>query len=926
MALFDRLRDLLSPGRDDVAGPGPADLPSDPPAPDAAPAAPDETGRPDHEPGWADTVRELLPLRHPVVRTVVTAGAPDDLVELVVRNGRWLLATVPEPPPQWDHREHERSEAVLAAELKTAEDARLRAAAAYCLARLRSTTTMVWRDTAHTALTRLARRRLGWSTEQVRWLLRCTATMPDSAYGPPRSRTLDTAALAVGAAERLDEPDRLAELVVDLGRLLQSLDSTTTAGAKMVSRVNALLARAGGEDGAALPRSVLPLEDRFGRAARAALEAQHPPALVVAAVTALGDYGGSVVPTRKWRTRTEQLLGAQPGAAEVAATLLRALLAHDDHTIDRVWGENVFPEPFFVDQGTGQLLRAAVWTVALSPQGPAYVGLLGDVAVHCGTGFGGRGGASRLSPVTTSALAALAELATAVPDPSTVVGQLARVRSKVANRPIRAAADAALEKTAAAVRMTPGELLEQAVTDFGLAPDGTAEVVVGTHTALLALEDGRAGAKLTLRWRTPGGRVVTAVPAQVKAEHPEQLAELRALAKEAKTAVSVQRSRLEDLLADGRTWAGARWLACYAEHPVVGLVARSLLWQVRPARTDEGWSSGLPERSEGGWRLRQHDGSTVDVGTDAEVRLWHPLRQPLAEVRAWRAHLSDRGFRQPFKQAFREIYLLTPAEVETGTYSNRFAGHILRYPQAGALMRTRGWSGTHLGYWDGGQDGQATKELPGRWRATFYYETVEDAADGYDRVSLCATDQVRFERPGGPDGPDGGGAWTVRPVAEVPPLVLSEAMRDVDLFVGVTSVAADPEWVDHGPARYQAYWRQESFGDLRESAQLRREALQRLLPRTRLAGRAELVDRFLVVHGHLRDYKIHLGSGNILMSPADTYLCIVPARGDTRTDKVFLPFEEDGGKLSLILSKAFLLAEDTSIEDVSITRQLRAGL
>ncbi|MEU4231878.1 hypothetical protein AB0F17_46925 [Nonomuraea sp. NPDC026600] len=37
---------------------------------------------------------------------------------------------------------------------------------------------------------------------------------------------------------------------------------------------------------------------------------------------------------------------------------------------------------------------------------------------------------------------------------------------------------------------------------------------------------------------------------------------------------------------------------------------------------------------------------------------------------------------------------------------------------------------------------------------------------------------------------------------------------------------------------------------------------------------------------------------------------------------VFLPFEEDGGMLSIILSKAFLLAADTSITDPSITRQI----
>ncbi|MFI7642506.1 hypothetical protein [Nonomuraea sp. NPDC049400] len=72
----------------------------------------------------------------------------------------------------------------------------------------------------------------------------------------------------------------------------------------------------------------------------------------------------------------------------------------------------------------------------------------------------------------------------------------------------------------------------------------------------------------------------------------------------------------------------------------------------------------------------------------------------------------------------------------------------------------------------------------------------------------------------------------------------------------------------------------------------------------------ELTDRFLRVRGQLRTYRIHLGSGNILMEPNDAYLCIVPGR-DRSASSVLLPFEEDGGMLSVILSKAFLLADDT---------------
>ena len=84
-----------------------------------------------------------------------------------------------------------------------------------------------------------------------------------------------------------------------------------------------------------------------------------------------------------------------------------------------------------------------------------------------------------------------------------------------------------------------------------------------------------------------------------------------------------------------------------------------------------------------------------------------------------------------------------------------------------------------------------------------------------------------------------------------------------------------------------------------------------------------MTDRFLIVKGKLHTYKIHLGSGNILMEPNDQYLCIVPGRkSNSATANIFLPFEGDS-VTAIILSKAFLLAEDDKIEDPSIVLQLK---
>ena len=61
------------------------------------------------------------------------------------------------------------------------------------------------------------------------------------------------------------------------------------------------------------------------------------------------------------------------------------------------------------------------------------------------------------------------------------------------------------------------------------------------------------------------------------------------------------------------------------------------------------------------------------------------------------------------------------------------------------------------------------------------------------------------------------------------------------------------------------------------------------------------------------------------MEPNDQYLCIVAEAGgepSRRPAAVFLPFEGDG-TLSVILSKAFLLADDAKITDPTIVSQIK---
>jgi hypothetical protein len=258
--------------------------------------------------------------------------------------------------------------------------------------------------------------------------------------------------------------------------------------------------------------------------------------------------------------------------------------------------------------------------------------------------------------------------------------------------------------------------------------------------------------------------------------------------------------------------------------------------------------------------------------------------------------------------------VVTAAELETRCYSNRFAAHILRQAQFRAVAKSRGWKTSYQGSWGDGEMGTAEQTIP-RWnlRAEFWTKAVNDEATRL--YTYIGSDQVRFYRQDEREP---------MPLAEVPPLAFSELMRDIDLFVSVASVGNDPHWQDHGTEpRLRDYWHDFTFGDLSATGVTRKEVLKQIIPKLKIASRCTFAGNFLVVRGNLRTYKIHLGSSSILMSPNDQYLCIVPRpQGSGKNEQpMYLPFEGDE-RLSVILSKAFLLAADSEITDPSIVSQI----
>lgn len=568
-----------------------------------------------------------------------------------------------------------------------------------------------------------------------------------------------------------------------------------------------------------------------------------------------------------------------------------------------------------------QQLRGLLWMTPLVPNDAALTRAITAVALAAFKKIPGLG--PRSAKVGNAAVRALAEIGSA-----DAVGQLAILKTRARF----AAALKEIEKAFAALSAKLGlpreQIEELAVPAYQLDASGKRRETLGDYTAEIIV----SGADAVLQWSDLKGKLLKSVPARVKVEHPDELQDLKQSHKDIQAMLPTQRDRIDGLFVQQASWRCDVWRERYAEHPLVGTISRRLIWCV----------DGTPALLTDG-TLTDVTGQAIRHGRTAEVTLWHPAGRSIDEVLAWRQRLEDLHITQPFKQAHREIYLLTDAERRTQSYSNRFAAHVLRQHQFHALCAARGWKNRLRLLVDSAYE-PPYKLLPaGGLRAEFWveglggdYGTDTNGAGVFLRV---ATDQVRFYRlqaaPNIAHAAGGGYAMYAPrgdrdrmheplPLQDVPPLVFSEIMRDVDLFVGVASVGNDPTWHDGGPeGRFLDYWQSVSFGELTGSATTRKQVLERLIPRLKIAARCSFSERFLVVRGDLRTYKIHLGSGNILMEPNDQYLCIVPdARSSGESPDLYLPFEGDR-TLSIILSKAFLLGDDRNIEDATIVRQLR---
>ena len=271
-----------------------------------------------------------------------------------------------------------------------------------------------------------------------------------------------------------------------------------------------------------------------------------------------------------------------------------------------------------------------------------------------------------------------------------------------------------------------------------------------------------------------------------------------------------------------------------------------------------------------------------DIDKDELLTIAHPF--DLFNSKQWALYQQDileRQIKQPFKQVFRELYIKTKDELKMDK-SRRYAGHQIQPTKTVALLKTRRWV---VDDYDGLQKVYYKENIIAKMYAmTDWFSPAEVEAPTIEDI-------VFYDRK------------TFEPliINDVPDLLFSEVMRDIDLVMSVAHVGdVDPE-------------------ASQSTIEMRRAIVEFNAKLFKLKN-VSFTESHALIKGTKAEYSIHLGSG-IIHQKTGTVINVLPIHSQHR-GRIFLPFIDEDPKTAEIMAKVLLFAQDEKIKDIFILEQI----
>ena len=365
------------------------------------------------------------------------------------------------------------------------------------------------------------------------------------------------------------------------------------------------------------------------------------------------------------------------------------------------------------------------------------------------------------------------------------------------------------------------------------------------------------------------GKELKSLPTKLKKD--KYIETIKEVHKNLKEQYRRSRKMLEEAMEDGTEFYGYE-IENLMTNPVIAPILKSLVFKME---NDLGYYMDK--------KLKSAKKKSVAVKDDSLLKIAHCF--DLFESGEWATYqkdIFDRELRQPFKQVFRELYVKTVDE-KGRDKSLRYAGHQVQPAKTVALLKTRRWI----------IDGQEGLEK-------VYYKKniiakVFALADWFSPADIEAPtlEEVQFfDRK------------TFKPILidDVPDLIFTEVMRDLDLVVSVAHIGdVDPE-ASHSTIEM-------------------RKAIVEFNCKLFKLKNVTFTENHALIKGERAEYSIHLGSG-LVHQKAGSAINVLPVHSQHR-GRVFLPFIDDDPKTAEIMAKVLLFAQDDKIKDVFILEQIK---
>ena len=365
------------------------------------------------------------------------------------------------------------------------------------------------------------------------------------------------------------------------------------------------------------------------------------------------------------------------------------------------------------------------------------------------------------------------------------------------------------------------------------------------------------------------GKELKSLPTKLKKD--KYIEAIKEVHKNLKEQYCRSRKMLEEAMEDGTEFYGYE-IENLMTNPVIAPILKSLIFKMG---NDLGYYVDK--------KLKSAKKKSVAVKDDSLLKIAHCF--DLFESGEWSAYqkdIFDRELKQPFKQVFRELYVKTVDE-KGRDKSLRYAGHQVQPAKTVALLKTRRWI----------IDGEEGLEK------VYYKENIIAKifalADWFSPADIEAPtlEEVQFfDRK------------TFKPILidDVPDLIFTEVMRDLDLVVSVAHIGdVDPE-ASHS------------------TIEMRKAIIEFNCKLFKLKN-VTFTENHALIKGERAEYSIHLGSG-LIHQKAGSAINVLPVHSQHR-GRVFLPFIDDDPKTAEIMAKVLLFAQDDKIKDVFILEQIK---